>query len=168
MNVLHLVHHSLPYQDGYSLRTHYLARGLTALGYQALVATLPGIQMRMGGSRGAASEGPGLIDGVRYYHHRALAGSPAISGLVARLSKALLEVAPAGVVRQARDLYYRQSTGQPSVLSRWFGLASSSGAGSYYRDLVERAQPLLLHAHTPFLNGRYAVALRERYKLPYL
>lgn len=168
MNVLHLVHHSLPYQDGYSLRTHRIAQELTGLGHQAVVATLPGIQMRMGGSGGGGSADAAAIDGIRYFHHHALPGRPAISGIATRLSRALLEVAPAGMVQCARDLYYGSTAGQPFAFLRWLGLAPSVAVDGYYCDLVARHQPLLIHAHTPFLNGRHAAALRKQYRLPYL
>jgi glycogen synthase len=163
MNVLHLVHHSLPHQDGYSLRTHCIARGLAALGYGSLVATLPGIQLRLGGGEGvAATAETAVIDGIRYCHCHAPAGPSAASGLVVRFCRAVLRVAPAGVVCRVRDVYYRQSAVRPSAQSR-FG-----GAAGYYRACVERNHPLLLHAHTPFLNAQHAAALREQYHLPYL
>ncbi len=169
MRILHLVHHTLPWQDGYALRTRHIARVQALCGHQPIVATLPGIQKHI--PEGADFDGlhRADVEGICHYYQDARGYS-----LVVSIAKTMLRAASRlGPVRalytKARDRYYGQAADRASTRSDWMGLSHTKILDAYYGKIAARHQPLsALHAHTPFLNATYAAALKERYGIPYV
>ncbi|MGB1209112.1 MAG: glycosyltransferase, partial [Paracoccaceae bacterium] len=66
--VVYVVDHSLPFSsDGYAVRTHEVARGLSELGHEVIVITRPGRPWDMKGfPKTRAIQQDRMLDGVRY------------------------------------------------------------------------------------------------------
>jgi PEP-CTERM/exosortase A-associated glycosyltransferase len=67
MKVLHVLHHSIPYLDGYSIRSKYIVEGQDKLGFNPLVLTSANHEIFVGRGNGTRRPLKETIAGITYY-----------------------------------------------------------------------------------------------------
>src|SRR4051812_9196204 len=67
MRVLHVLHHSVPYLDGYTVRSRYIVEYQRRLGLTPIVLTPPQHEIEVGCPQRASALSSEEIGGVTYY-----------------------------------------------------------------------------------------------------
>lgn len=162
MNILHLINNSLPYQDGYAVRSHYVLRFQRDMGYSVTGITLPGVQSRMLGKIGLQVNEIDSIDGVPYYHFSDKQQS------IVRWAKRLFSLRTLQPFKsRASAVYHVPDSGSKGMFASIVGSHRRKALVHYYEPVAQSLQPLdLLHAHWPPLNAYYALALARRLNVP--
>lgn len=162
MNVLHLIDHALPYQDGYAVRTHHILRFQRELGYSVTGITLPGVQSRLLGKIGLSPVALDYIDGVPYHHF--LESQQAI----VRLAKSLFSFRLFQIFKtRASAIYHVPSSESKGFLAPLVARHRRQALTRYYLPIIRSLSSLdLIHAHWPPLNAHYAFALAREFHVP--
>jgi glycogen(starch) synthase len=164
MNALHLINNSLPYRDGYAVRTHYILRFQKEKGYCVTGMTLPGVQSRMLGKIGLASDPVEQIDGVFYYHFAER------QQMIVRLAKKLFAFRFMERFKtRASAVYHVPDSESRGIFSPIVASHRRKALTAYYLPIARSIPALdLIHAHWPPLNAYYALALARECHVPFV
>lgn len=162
MNILHLIDHALPYQDGYTARTHYILRFQREMGYGATAVTLPGVQSRLLGKIDLSPTAEECIDGVPYYHFLESQQT------IVRLAKRLFSLRFLQIFKtRASAIYHVPDSESRGILAPLIAWHRQRAIAQYYLPIIRSLPSLdLIHAHWPPLNAHYALTLSREFHVP--
>jgi PEP-CTERM/exosortase A-associated glycosyltransferase len=131
MRILHVLHHSVPYLDGYGVRSKYIVDFQRRLGLSPVVVTSAHHEIEMGRSD-SSSGSTESHEGISYYR--------------------------TAVPADAERLHLRLPVLRELALMRWLSRSIERVLASEPVDLI--------HAHSPILCGRPALAAARRRGIP--